>query len=453
MTDDRLLDRLRDAVGDAHVLTDPEVRASYETDWTGRFTGLARCVVRPASTGETSTVVRLCAEAGVPIVPQGGNTGLVGGSVPRGGEVVLSTRRLDQIGEVDLVSGEVVAGAGVTLGALSAHLRQHGLRLGVDLASRDSATIGGMMATNAGGINVLRYGMMRAQVAGFEAVLPAGEVVARLSGMRRDNTGYDLGNLLIGSEGTLGVITRVRLRLVREMPRKAVALLGLDSAAAAVAIASQARASLPSLEAAEIFFAHGMDLVSAHTGLPPPFGGPRDVYLLLEMADTLDPAPALAEFLEPLGVADALFGTEPAERARLWAYRERHTESINAFGVPHKFDVAVPLAVLPGFVEEVQRVAVAAAAAARPILFGHIAEGNLHVNVLGLAPDDELVAEAVLSLVARLGGSISAEHGVGVAKARWLALTRSPPDIAAMRAIKAAIDPHGLWNPGVIFGR
>ncbi len=452
MNDDRLFDRLRDAVGAEHVLTDPEVRASYETDWTGRFSGAARCVVRPASTAEVANVVRLCAEAGAAIVPQGGNTGLVGGSVPRAGEVVLSTRRLVAIEDLDLVSGEIVVGAGVTLGALSAHLRQYGLRLGVDLASRDSATIGGMMATNAGGINVLRYGMMRVQVAGFEAVLPTGEVVARLSGMRRDNTGYDLGNLLIGSEGTLAIITRVRLRLVPEMARKAVALLGLDSPADAVRIASQARASLPSLDAAEIFFDHGVDLVVAHTGLPLPFSGPKAVYLLLEVADLTDPAPALAAFLEPLAAPDLLFGTEPAERARLWAYRERHTESINAAGVPHKFDIAVPLAALPHFVEEVQRVAVAAARSARPILFGHVAEGNLHVNVLGLPADDETVADAVLSLVASLGGSISAEHGVGVAKARWLGLTRSAPDIAAMRAIKDAIDPRGLLNPGVIFG-
>lgn len=449
---DSLAGRLAGIVGAAHVLLDADLRATYETDWTRRFSGNAQLVVRPASTDETAAVLRECAAAGVAVVPQGGNTGLVGGGVPRGGEVVLSTRRMQELGPVDTVAREVIAGAGVTLAQLNDHVRPRGLRLGVDLASRDSATLGGMAATNAGGINVLRHGMMRAQVAGLEAVLADGRVVSRLTGLKRDNTGYDLVGLLAGSEGTLAVLTRLRLRLVPSFPKVAVALMGMPDVAAAVEIAAAVRASLPSLNAAEAFFAPGLDLVCRHTGLAAPFATQYPVYLLLEAADLADPAPALAEALAHVDAPDSAFATEPREQARLWAYRERHTEAISKEGVPHKLDVALPLASLAEFVERVERAVTDADAGARAILFGHIADGNLHVNVLGPGPDDERVDEAVLRLVADMGGSISAEHGIGVAKTRWLHLTRSAADIAAMKAVKAALDPAGILNPGVIFG-
>ena len=449
---DPLAARLVAIVGAAHVLLDADLRATYETDWTRRFSGTARLVVRPASTQEAAAVLRECAAAGVAVVPQGGNTGLVGGGVPRGGEVVLSTRRMQELGPVDTVAGEVIAGAGVTLAQLNAHVRPHGLRLGVDLASRDSATLGGMGATNAGGINVLRHGMMRAQVAGLEAVLADGRVVSRLTGLKRDNTGYDLVGLLAGSEGTLALITRLRLRLVPSFPKVAVVLMGMADVATAVEVAAAVRASLPSLNAAETFFAPGLELVRRHTGLPAPFATAYPVYLLLEAADLVDPAPALAGALAHVDAPDSAFATEPRERARLWAYRERHTEAISKEGVPHKLDVALPLSVLSEFVERVGRAVTDADLGARAILFGHIADGNLHVNVLGPEPDDERVDEAVLRLVAEMGGSISAEHGIGVAKTRWLHLTRSAADIAAMKAVKAALDPAGTLNPGVIFG-
>ncbi|MBI5948758.1 MAG: FAD-binding oxidoreductase [Chloroflexi bacterium] len=444
--------RLAAIVGAANVLTDADLRATYETDWTRRFTGSARLVVRPASTGEAAAVLRECTAAGAAVVPQGGNTGLVGGGVPRGGEVVLSTRRMQELGPVDTVAREVIVGAGVTLAQLNEHVRPHGLRLGVDLASRDSATLGGMVATNAGGINVLRHGMMRAQVAGVEAVLADGRVVSRLTGLKRDNTGYDLAGLLAGSEGTLAVMTRLRLRLVPSFPKVAVALMGMPDVAAAVDIAAMVRASLPSLNAAETFFAPGLELVCRHAGLAAPFAREYPVYLLLEAADINDPAPALAEVLAHVDAPDTAFATEPRDRARLWAYRERHTEAISKEGVPHKLDVALPLASLPEFVERVGRAVTEADPGARAILFGHIADGNLHVNVLGPEPDDERVDEAVLRLVAGMGGSISAEHGIGVAKTRWLHLTRSAADIAAMKAVKAALDPKGTLNQGVIFG-
>src|ERR687885_1679537 len=222
---DRLLRALAEVVGPRHVLTDPDLTAGYAVDWTGRFRGRAPAVVRPADTTEVAGVLALLAGAGRPVVPQGGNTGLVGGSVPLHGEIVLSLRRLDGIGPVEVLAGQVTAGAGATLAAVEAAARPHGLTFGVDLAARDSATIGGMVATNAGGLRMLRYGNMRAQVMGVEAVLPDGRVLSHLAGLAKDNTGYDLAGVLTGSEGTLGVITRVRLRLVPRLAARTVGLL------------------------------------------------------------------------------------------------------------------------------------------------------------------------------------------------------------------------------------
>ncbi len=452
MTSEPLFSALASVVGQAHILTDPELVATYEVDWTGRFRGRALAVVRPGDTAEVSAVLRLCAAARVAVVPQGGNTGLVGGGVPTDGEVVLSSRRLTSLTDLDIAAGEVTAGAGVTLEALNAFVRPHGFEFGIDLASRGSATVGGMAATNAGGVNVLRHGMMRAQIAGMEAVLADGSVVSRLAGVGKDNTGYDIPQLLTGSEGTLAVITRLRLRLVRSRAYRAVALLACDSLGDAIAVALRVRRDLPTLDAAEAFFPEGLDLVCEHAGLRPPFGASYAAYLLLECAADTDPAGGLADaLLTAQAIRDSAFATDTAARQRLWAYRERHTEAINAAGVPQKLDVAVPLDRLASFVAAAPGLVRARAAGARTVIFGHLAEGNMHVNILGLAPDDERAADAVLRFVAELGGSISAEHGIGRAKTRWLHLTRSEADVAAMRAIKHALDPLGQLNPGVIF--
>lgn len=450
--DPALRARLQRIVGPTHVIHDPETRASYETDWTRRFSGSAAFVVRPADTSQIARVLQCCREAGVPLVPQGGNTGLVGGSVPRSGEAVLSLRRLDTIEDFDPVAGEVTVGAGVTLERLQQHVRPAGWDVGVDLASRASATIGGMVATNAGGVRVIRYGPMRHQLIGLEAVLADGAILTRLPGLLKDNTGYDLPGLLAGSEGTLAVITRVRLRLIPNRPARAVALIGLPSVAAALEIVRAVRATVPTLEAAEVFFPEGLALVLRHTGLSAPFPRSYPCYLLLECASATDPAPALAAVLEPLiDPAAALLATDRPARDRLWAYRERHTEAISAEGIPHKLDVTLPVGRLAQFEQQVRSHLAASAPSARPILFGHAGDGNLHVNLLGLPPDDEKADDAVLRLVASLGGSISAEHGIGIAKKPWLHLTRSPADIHAMKAIKRALDPAGILNPGVIF--
>jgi FAD/FMN-containing dehydrogenase len=448
-----LIDALTDAVGARHVLTDPEVRAGYETDWTGRFTGAAAAVVRPGSTEEVAAVVRACGEHGAALVPQGGNTGLVGGSVPRGGEVVLSLTRLDALGDVDRATAQVTAGAGVTLAALHAHAAKAGLDPALDFGARDSATVGGAVACDAGGARALRHGTARQHVAGVEAVLADGTVVQRMSGLLKDNAGYDLPQLLVGSEGTLGVISAVRWRLVPRLPARVAALVGVESVERAAALLGDLRAGTPSLEAVEFFLQDGLDLVIERledvSGSPLPQAFP--VYLLVECAAAEDPTPELAEALGAAGLDEAaVVADDTASRERLWRVREGHTEAIAAAGVPHKLDVGVPLARLGEFLERVPDVVEQAAPGARTILFGHLGDGNVHVNLLGPRPDDLAPDEAVLELVLELGGTISAEHGVGVAKAAWLARQRPAGELAAMRALKAALDPAGILNPGAV---
>ena len=446
-----LVAQLAEIVGERHCLTDPDLRASYETDWTRRWTGVALAVVRPGSTDEVAAVLRACTDAGVGVVPQGGNTGLVGGSVPRDGEVVVSLRRLDAIEDVDADAGEMTVGAGVTLAAAQSAARAAGWEVGVDFGARDTATIGGMVATNAGGVNVLRHGPMRRQVGGFEAVLADGTVLRRLPGMPKDNTGYDLGGLLAGSEGTLAVITRVRLRLVPRLARRAVGVIGLDSAADAVAAAGRLRRELGSVMALELFTDAGLELVMRHASVATPFDR-QPIYLLVEAgSDEADPTDDLAAALDALGASDAVVATDTAGRHRLWQLRERHTEAMNAEGVPHKLDVSVPLTRYAELVERAPEAVRTVDPAARTIVYGHIADGNLHVNVLGPLPDDERVDDAVFELVLELGGSVSAEHGIGVAKVDWLVRDRGEAAVSAMRAIKRAWDPAGILNPGVIF--
>ncbi|MCA2216800.1 FAD-binding oxidoreductase [Jidongwangia harbinensis] len=446
-----LEDRLREIVGAPHVAVDEDLKSQYETDWTRRFTGEARCVVRPASTAEVAAVVRTCADAGVPITVQGGNTGLVGGAVPAGGEVLLNLGRLTALDDVDVLEGQVTAGAGVTLEKLQQHARPHGLDVGVDLAARSAATVGGLVATNAGGLRVVRYGSMREQLTGIEAVLADGTVVSRLGGLAKDNTGYDLTQLLAGSEGTLAVITKVRLRLVPLLPARAVALVAVAGVPAALQLLAAARAGLPSLSAAELFLAEGLDLVRAHGKLAAPFAESYPAFVVLECSARTDPTDELLEVLgECPAVEDATVASDATGVAKLWAYRETHTEAISAAGLPVKLDVSVPLRELSGLVDDLPGTVSAAAPGARVIIFGHLGEGNLHVNVLDAGADAEQVSDAVLRLVAQRRGSISSEHGVGRAKTRWLSLSRSDAEIAAMRRIKGALDPAGTLNPGVL---
>ena len=425
-----LLRDLRAALGpdaDDHVLTDPGLTRSFGTDWTRRWSATPLAVVRPADADQVAAVVAACAGQRVPIVPQGGNTGLVGGSVP--GEpnqaVVLSLTRLTGLGEVDGASMQVSVGAGAPVADLLRHARAAGLVYGVDLAARDSATVGGTVATNAGGLRVCRYGDTRAQLVGLRAVLADASVLDRLQGLPKDGAGYDMVQLLIGSEGTLGVVTDVRVTLHEPDPPGVTTLVGCGSIGEAVDLLPRS-----GLRMAEFMTADGLDLTCQVTGLPFPLPSRWPAYLLLQTSELPD-IPSSSEAL----VDD-----------RLVDYRERHPESIATLGVVHKYDVTIPL----GRLDEVLDDVAAAVAPHRLYVYGHLAEGNMHLGVVGPKADETQIDADVLGLVARAGGSIASEHGVGRAKASLLSLTRSPADIGAMRAVKQALDPAGLLNPGVV---
>jgi FAD/FMN-containing dehydrogenase len=362
---------------------------------------------------------------------------------------VLSTRRLTALGPVDAVAGQVTAAAGVTIAALRAQAALAGFEYGVDLAARDSATVGGTIATNAGGIRAIRYGRTRSQLLGVTAVLADGSVLDDLAGRPAGTAGYDLSQLLAGSEGTLAVITAARLRLWPAEPPAAVLLAGVRGAGEAAELQAQIRAQAAGLRAAEYFEADGLDLVRQLADLPEPPGGRAPAYLLAEI-------PAAAEVTERLSAvlpADTAVALDGPGRARLWAYRERLTEAIATTGVPHKIDVGVPLARLGAFRAELDGAVREAAGGAGCVVlvFGHIAVGNLHVNVVGPDPDDDHVDVAVARLAVAQGGSAAAEHGVGRAKADWLSWSRPAAEMTAMRAIKSALDPAALLNPGVLF--
>lgn len=448
---DGVRDALVGVVGVGQVLVDSDLIGAHEVDWSGRFRGATPAVVRPADTAEVAAVLAVCDAARIAVVPQGGNTGLVGGGVPLHGEIVLSLRRLDALGPVDEVAAQVTAGAGATLEAVQRHAEGYGLAYGVDLAARGTATVGGTIATNAGGVHVLRWGATRRQVVGIEAVTADGRVLRHLGGLVKDNTGYDLAGLLSGSEGTLAVVTAARLALVPRHEARVVALCAFGDVATAVAVTATVRRRVEQLDAAELFLADGLDLVCEATGRPHPFATRYPVHVLFEASGPSDPTDALAAALgDQPGVLDVAVASDAHRREELWAYREEHTVAINGLGPPHKLDVTLPLGGLAGFVGSVPGAVAAVAPAAHCWMFGHVGDGNVHVNVTGVDPDDEAVDDAVLRLVVASGGSISAEHGIGTAKRQWLPLQRSPEELDVFRALKRALDPNGILNPHVL---
>ncbi|HEY4331376.1 MAG TPA: FAD-binding oxidoreductase [Ilumatobacteraceae bacterium] len=448
---DALVGDLAAIVGVTNVLTDADQRASYESDWTGRYHGAARCVVRPASTDEVAAVVRICGAHGAAMVPQGGNTGLVGGSVPRGGEVVVSTRRLTGLGAVDIRAGQVTVGAGVSLAAARDHARAAGFDVAVDFAARDSATIGGAVATNAGGSRVVRFGTMRAHVAGCRAVLADASIVGSLSGLPKATLGPHVPSILGGSEGTLAILTELRLRLVPWYRQTATALIGLPSLATAVDLLPALRESLPNLDSIELLMPSAMTIASAHLGRPCPIESDVGAYVLVECAAHSDPVDEITTVLS--AVADDLptaIATSPTAREHLVAFRDNVTVAINHAGVPLKLDVAIPLDRLASASNEIEQIIARLAPTARLINFGHLAEGNLHLNILAAGDAAAAITGEVLELVIAVGGAISAEHGIGIAKAHWLTLQRGASEVAMLRALKLALDPRGVLNPGVL---
>ncbi|HZE04967.1 MAG TPA: FAD-binding oxidoreductase, partial [Solirubrobacteraceae bacterium] len=341
-------------------------------------------------------------------------------------------------------------GAGATLASLQAAARAAGEDAGLDIAARDSCTVGGLVACDAGGARALRYGTAGARVAGLEAVLADGSVITRLAGLPKDNAGYDLPALLVGSEGTLGIITRVRWRLVPQRRFRVAVLVPLDSAREAAELMRVLRGATPSLESCDFFLDVGLELVLRHQQRTSPLSRRAPFYVLAEAAADADPTDELAGALQKAGIEDTLVADDTAGRRALWKLREGHTDAINAAGIPHKLDVGIPLAELDAFLEAVPGAAAGAAPGAQVILFGHLGDGNVHVNLLGPAPDDHRADDAVLELAVRCGGTISAEHGVGITKAQWLERARSAADVAAMRSIKHALDPGNLLNPGAV---
>jgi FAD/FMN-containing dehydrogenase len=438
-----LLTSLAGIVGEVNVLTG-DAAAGYVTDWTRRFRGSTPAVLRPRSAAEVQAVLALCNDAGAAVVPQGGNTGLVGGGVPLHGEVVLSLSRLNELGPVDLEAGQVTAGAGVTLDQLaSAH---PDFDFGVVIASRGSATVGGAIATNAGGVRVLRYGHMRSQLRGMEAVLSDGTVISHLSGLTKDNTGYDYGSLIAGSEGTLAVVTRARLQLVQRLADPVTAIIGLSDLRETHELALSAVTAVPGLVSAEFFTGAGLDILHEKAGLPYPLATNPPAYLLLEASGR----GALEDMADLIGDRPAAVAGSGPDRARLWAYRERHPEAAGFIGVPIKLDVSVPAGNWLTLAESVERAVAEVDPAATVVIYGHVADGNVQVNLVPGAADDGRHEDAVLTLVASLGGSISAEHGIGALKARWLPLARTESELALFARIRQAFDPRGILNPHVL---
>ncbi len=454
-----LLSRLGQSLGSAGLSVDRDVVSGYETDWTGRFHGDALAVALPESVEQVVAIVDACRDAGVAIVPQGGNTGLVGGSVPRpapagepaGGSLVVSTRKLNRIGEIDPITGQVTAGAGVTLKELQDHVAAAGFELGLDYASRDSATVGGAAACDAGGARALAHGTAGTMITGIEAVLGNGTVFTQLRGLAKDNAGYDLTSLLIGSEGTLGLITAVRWQLRPGRPLRAAAFVTLPEIADSIELITRLRPILPSLESFDFMLDEGLQLSLARLGATSPVPASGRIHLLIECADRANPFEDLVNALDEVGIEDAAVVDDTPGRNRIWASREHLTEAITATHEPVlKFDVSVATSSLERFLSEVPGAVAAADPAARTVLYGHLGDGNVHVNVIG-GTEVEGIERAVLGMVIDLGGSISAEHGVGSAKSGWLEAALGPDEVENMRRIKRALDPEWILNPGVIY--
>ena len=443
-TTPNLVEAMVAIVGAAHVLVDDDMRAGYETDWTGRYTGHASLVVRPATTDDVAAVLRHCNDHGVVVVPQGGNTGLVGGGVPRGSvgppTIVLSLRRLDAITHVDTNAMQLTAGAGTTIAAWQSAARRVGLDTPIDFAARDSATVGGAIATNAGGSRVLRYGTMRQQVVGVEAVLADGSIVGTLTGLPKETVGLHWPSLLAGSEGTLAVVTAARLRLVPRFEHVVTAMLSTVTVDDAVDLVGRLRHRLGSLDSIEIIQPEALDLVADHLGATPPVDVVTNgTVLLVECADHSDPSGALAAALaHASGVVDSAVAIDPTQRHHLVQFRDRITDAIAAasstLGMPtYKLDVAVPL----DAVAELLAIAHRAAAddEARLIPFGHLAEGNLHLNFLGAT------APATHRRVGPHGGRSARRHDLGRARDRRREDRVAPPRSFPCRSRRAGGAP------------
>ena len=448
-----LQERLANIVGAAHVLTEAAQTQPYLTDWRKQYSGAAECVVRPGSTEEVARVVALCAGEGVAMVPQGGNTGLVGGSVPTGArrEVVLALARMNRIRSLDRLNDTATVEAGCVLAAVQAAAAAAGRLFPLSLAAEGSCQIGGNLSTNAGGVNVLRYGTAREQVLGLEVVLPDGRVWDGLRGLRKDNTGYDLKQLFLGAEGTLGVITAAVLRLYPKPTASATAWIALASPAQAVELLAALRSRVGErVSAFELVSRSCLQAVLAHVpGARDPLGTPHAWYVLAEFGDS-GSTEDLRERLEGALEGHEAVLAQSGEQARsLWRLRESIPEA-QFSNVKH--DISVPVSKIAEFIELTDQALKSAFSNTTIFCFGHVGDGNLHYNIgpAALLPQREAVNRIVYDAVARLGGSISAEHGLGQLKREAVRRQKSPLELELMRALKTALDPKGLMNPGKV---
>ncbi|CDP89901.1 MULTISPECIES: FAD-binding oxidoreductase [Mycolicibacterium] len=447
-----LTETLAGIVGAGYVTTDPDVLDGRCVDHTGRYRGRATALVRPGTADEVAAVLRACRDAGACVTVQGGRTSLVAGTVPENDDILLSTERLTQVGAVDTVERRISVGAGTPLAAVQRAATAAGLVFGVDLAARESATVGGMASTNAGGLRTVRYGNMGEQVLGLDIALPDGSVVHRHSRVRRDNTGYDLAALFVGAEGTLGVITALDLRLHPTPTHRITAICGFADLDALVG-AGRIFRDLDGIAALELIDARASALTAEHLGVAAPVEGAWQ--LLIELAADSDQTERLADALEGAELCgEPAVGVDTGAQQRLWQVRESVAEVLGLFGPPLKFDVSLPLSAIRGFSDAAAELIAGHAPEAIPVLFGHLGEGNLHLNVLRCSTDAEAeLYTAMMGLVAAHGGNVSSEHGVGSRKRDYVAMSRTEADIAAMRAVKAAFDPDGYLNRAVLFHR
>ncbi len=417
-------------------------------------------VVFPRTTEEVSKLLRLCSAHNVSVVPSGGRTGLAGGAVAANGELVLSLEKMRAIGEVDVVARTVRVEAGAITEAVHRHCEKHGLTWPVDFASKGSSQVGGNIATNAGGVRVIRYGLTRQWVLGLQVVLANGDILELNGALEKNNTGPDLRQLFIGSEGVFGVITAATLKLAPVPPPASVFLLGLSSIDAVLSLFRELRRAPLTISAFEFFTDRCAARVSRHRRLEQPLSTPTPYYVLLELEaiEFSDVEPLLQSLFEKELIVDGTFAQHAAQAAALWSLRESISESLSATGRPHKNDIALPIAELESFCIKLEKLIETQYPGWELCLFGHIGDGNLHVNIM--KPDaltehefcehTARVDHAIFALVAEHGGSISAEHGIGLLKKDYLRYSRSPQELALFRAIKRVFDSKNILNPGKI---
>lgn len=461
-----VISRLKSLLGDGGWSEDPDRLAPKLVEWRERWLGETPILLLPRSTAEVAAIVGVCAETRTPIVPQGGNTGLVGGQIPKG-EVLLSLEKMSKIRDAGRLDDILTAEAGVTLAAAHEAALSVDRRFPLSLASEGSCTIGGLVSTNAGGTAVLRFGNMRELVLGIEAVLPNGEVFDGISRLRKDNTGYDLKQLLIGAEGTLGVVTAASLKLFPLPASRAVAIVGIETPKAAIELLARAKEAAGSgLEAFELMSRMGMGLVIKN--IPDQreaLGETHPWYVLIEIASgeadraeqTL--AAILEDAFERGLIADAVLAQTETQARAFWALRENQSAGQKAEGPAWKNDVSVPVAQVPEFLETASAALERFSPGVRVAAFGHAGDGNMHYDILapqGADPKShmgkrEAAALIVNDIVASMGGSISAEHGLGAMKTQEAISYKSPVAVAAARAVRAALDPHRIMNPRVLF--